>query len=88
MTTGKVMEGTYFVCDKCGREYTFSGSYLTVRAGEKYFDPRDEQTHTAPCDLCRDCSGQNTKFAPGVQAQLEKEIAEIDSATEALLMQK
>lgn len=80
MITGKVLDGTYFKCDRCGQEYTFSGSYLTVRAGHEYCPAGGELT-VADCDLCRDCAGQTAKFAPGVETQLTTEIVAIDAAT-------
>ncbi len=79
----KVFEGTFFRCDRCGQEYSFSGAYLTVSKGQEYRPARGELT-VAPCDLCRDCAGQTEKFAPGAEALLQGEIAAIDAATEAL----
>jgi len=78
----KFMGGVFFICDRCGQEYTFSGSYLAPRKGDKYLPHDGKEILVADCDLCRDCAGQTAKFAPGVQAQLDKEIAEIDAATQ------
>jgi len=79
----KVFEGTFFRCDRCGQEYSFSGAFLSVSAGQEYRPAGGELT-VAPCDLCRDCAGQTAKFEVGVEDALASEIAAIDAATEAL----
>ncbi len=72
----------YFVCDKCGRGYSFSNSFLTVRKGDEYrplINGILGDLTVAECDLCRDCAGQSEKTS-GIAAHLETEIAAIDEA--------
>lgn len=73
----------YFVCDRCGQKYDFSGSYLVVLKGQE-FCPFEGELTIAECDLCRDCAGQTAKFEPDAEAQLQSVIAVIDAATQRL----
>jgi hypothetical protein len=55
----------HFVCDACGQEYDFTGSWMTIRQGQEYKGAFWGQIHglaTALMDLCRDCSGQDEKL--------------------------
>ena len=74
----KVFSGKFFTCDRCGRTYSFSNAYLTVKIGETY-TRADGTREVAECDLCRGCAGQTEKFLPGVEARLQAEIALIDA---------
>lgn len=46
----------YFVCDRCGRQYTFSGSYFITPKGEEYRNRDTGKIEVAEGDLCRECS--------------------------------
>ncbi len=53
----------YFVCDKCGRQYSFTQSWLSVKKGDVYCSPlTNNQQEVASMDLCRDCSGMTAKL--------------------------
>ena len=81
-----VIDGVFFCCDKCGKEYTFSNSYLVVVKGETYSSPlTGREKVVAEMDLCRDCSGMTLKFTPKEERKLVAAIEEIDIATVSLL---
>lgn len=70
----------FFICDKCGKGYSFVNAYLAVSKGDKYCTAYSDEILIADQDLCRDCAGQTDKFPSGAEATLQVEIQEIVEA--------
>jgi len=57
-----VLSGVFFTCDDCGREFSFSQSFLTVPKGQKFRPFGCNEIIIAEKDLCRFCAGQDKKL--------------------------